>query len=266
MGEHSIIGQHLESLVSIIRSLRGPDGCPWDKAATTESMRPYLLEEVYEVLEALDDEVHQNQADELGDLLFTVLLLGQILDERVPGSLASMVSGISEKMIRRHPHVFDPEHISSDDEGSVMAWEARKAKERARLGTSALDGVPDALPGLLRAHRITEKASRVGFDWPNVDGVLAKVEEETIELREAIVANANKEIAEEYGDLIFSVVNLGRFLPVDAETALRCATNKFSRRFRLVERNLALKSKTIYDTPLDELEFAWNQVKQLEQD
>jgi MazG family protein len=161
----------------------------------------------------------------------------------------------------RHPHVFDPAHVHGADEGSVEAWEARKARERLESGGSALDGVPDALPALLRAHRVSEKAGAVGFDWPDAPSVRAKLDEELRELDEAMAEGDPDHIGEELGDLLFAIVNLGRHLPVSAEDALRMATRKFERRFRAVERGLAAEGRTVHDASTDELEARWQAAK-----
>src|SRR5688572_13458679 len=156
-------------LVDVMARLRGPGGCPWDLEQTPETLRPYVLEEAYEVLEAIDHGADADLRKELGDLLFQVVLLARMAEERGAFDLSDVIAAISDKMVRRHPHVFDPAHVATAADGEVVEWEARKAKER--VGGSALDGVPAALPALLRAHRISEKASRVGFDWPDRKGV-----------------------------------------------------------------------------------------------
>ena len=250
-----------EELVGIVARLRGEGGCPWDRAQTPETLRPYLLEETYEVLEAIDRGAAHEQRKELGDLLFLVTMLARMAEERGDFDIEAVLGAISEKMVRRHPHVFDPEHTDRGDEGGIARWEARKAKERPD-GHSALDGVPDALSALLRAHRISEKASCVGFDWPDLAGVRAKVDEELCELDEAVAQGDPDRIGEELGDLLFALVNLGRFLPVPAEDALRMATAKFETRFRRVEARLAAEGRSVHDTPLEELEATWRAIKE----
>lgn len=248
-----------EELVGVVARLRGEGGCPWDRAQTPESLRPYLLEEVYELVDAIDRGDHAELRKELGDVLFQVVLVAQMAGEYGWFSLDDVLSGIVEKMIRRHPHVFDPDHVAGRDEGGVSAWESRKEKERT--GGSALDGVPAALPALLRAHRISEKAGRVGFDWPDATGVRAKLDEELGELDQAMASGDPETIGEELGDLLFTVVNLGRHLPVGAEEALRGATGKFERRFRALEAGLAAEGRSVHDTPPDELERRWQLAK-----
>ncbi|MCB9698268.1 MAG: nucleoside triphosphate pyrophosphohydrolase [Alphaproteobacteria bacterium] len=247
-----------DELVEVVRRLRGEGGCPWDRAQTPASMRPYVLEEAYEVVEAIDRGDTAELRKELGDLLFQVVLLARMAEDEGRFDLPEVVAAITEKMVVRHPHVFDPDHVAERDEGAVSAWEARKAKERTG---SALDGVPDALPALLRAHRISEKAGAVGFDWPDLPSVREKVGEELAELDEAVASGDEEAIAEELGDLLFAVVNLGRHLPVTAEDALRRATRKFEVRFREVEARVASEGRTVHDVPLDELEAHWQAAK-----
>lgn len=248
----------VDELVEVVRSLRGEGGCPWDRAQTPASLRPYVLEEAYEVVEAIDRGDDAELRKELGDLLFQVVLLARMAEEEGRFDLAGVVRAITDKMVSRHPHVFDPDHVAERDEGAVSAWEARKAREREG---SALDGVPDALPALLRAHRISEKAGAVGFDWPDLASVRAKVAEELDELDRAVVDGDPEAIGEELGDLLFAVVNLGRHLPVPAEDALRTATRKFEARFREVEARVAREGRTVHEVPLDELEAHWQAAK-----
>lgn len=247
-----------DELVAVVERLRGPDGCPWDKAQSFESLRPYILEEAYEVVAAIDGRDTRDLGKELGDVLFQVVLLARIAEEQGSFDIGHVVTSITDKMIARHPHVFDPHHQRSAADSGIAAWEARKAKERTG---SVLDGVPEALPSLLRAHRVSEKASRVGFDWPDASSVRKKVDEELAELDEAMASQDPEAISEELGDLLFALVNLGRHLPVTAEDALRKATTKFERRFRRVEHRLAQVGRTIHDAPLDELEAHWEAAK-----
>ena len=247
-------------LVEIVARLRAPDGCPWDRAQTLQTLRPYVLEEAYEVLDALDRNDLTGLEKELGDVLFQLVLMAQMAKEDGAFDMTDVLQRINDKMVKRHPHVFDPTHTVSGDEGEVAAWEARKAKERP-ADHSALDGVPGALPALLRAHRISEKASMVGFDWPDLAQVRAKVGEELDELDEALRKDDEAAIVEEYGDLLFALVNLGRHLPVGSEEALRLATRKFEGRFRRLEAHLATDGRTVYDTDADALEAAWQALK-----
>jgi len=249
-----------DELVSVVARLRGEGGCPWDRAQTLASFRLYVIEEAYEVVEAIDRGDLPDLRKELGDVLFQVVMLARMAEEQGAFALDDVLAGIVRKMIERHPHVFDPNHVAVRNEGSVEAWEMRKTRER-RKG-SALDGVPDALPALLRAHRVSEKAGAVGFDWPDVPAVRAKVGEELAELDQAIASGDAERIGDELGDLLFAIVNLGRHLPVSAEDALRRATRKFETRFRRVEQRLAAAGRTVHDADLDELEAHWQATKQ----
>ncbi|TNE89097.1 MAG: nucleoside triphosphate pyrophosphohydrolase [Deltaproteobacteria bacterium] len=247
-------------LVRIVARLRGEDGCPWDKAQTPASMRPYILEETYEVLDAIDQGDDEELRKELGDALFHVVMLAQMASERGAFTIDDVARGVAEKMVSRHPHVFDPNHVHEADAGGSSAWEARKAKERA-TEASALDGVPRALPSVLRAHRVSDKASAVGFDWPDLGGVRDKVSEELGELDEALASGESDAITEELGDVLFSLVNLGRFLDVGADDALRLATSRFETRFRRLEQHLSARGASVHDTDPDELERIWRAVK-----
>lgn len=253
--------QRFTELVDIVARLRGEGGCPWDRAQTPATMRPYVLEETYEVLEAIDRGDDGEQAKELGDLLFQVVMLAQMAEERGAFDLDDVLAGLNHKMVRRHPHVFDASWVGDRDSWGIGAWEAQKSRERD-AHRSALDGVPAALPALLRAHRISEKAGRVGFDWPDVAGVRAKLDEELAELDEAVAAGDADGIAEELGDVLFTVVNLGRHLPTGAESALRTATARFEERFRRVEQALADRGFSVYDVEQDTLEDLWRAHKE----
>ncbi|MBA2321226.1 MAG: nucleoside triphosphate pyrophosphohydrolase [Deltaproteobacteria bacterium] len=256
--------QGFDELVAIAARLRGESGCPWDRAQSPETMRPYVLEEAHEVLAAIDRGDRPELMKELGDLLFQVVMLARMAEEEGAFAIDAVLDGINRKMVVRHPHVFDPSHVATGDEGDVAAWEARKAKERRVSPSherSALDGVPEALPALLRAHRISEKAGAVGFDWPDVAGVREKLTEEVAELDEAIASGDAAAIGEELGDVLFTLVNLGRHLPVSAEDALRTAAARFEARFRTVETELLAEGRSIHDTPPDELEARWRAAK-----
>lgn len=248
-----------DALVGIVARLRGVGGCPWDRAQTLGSLRPYLLEETYEVLDAIDRGCTPDIRKELGDLLFQIVLLARIAEEDDLFRLPEVLDDVVRKMVHRHPHVFDPSHASTQDEGSVAAWEARKARERG--SGSALDGVPAGLPALLHAHRVSEKAGQVGFDWPDAPSVRKKVDEELAELDEAMASGDPGAIAEELGDVLFTLVNLGRHLPVGAEDALRLANSRFTKRFRALERTLAAEGRSVHDTDPATLEAHWRALK-----
>jgi MazG family protein len=252
-----------DTLTAVVARLR--TDCPWDRVQSWASLRPYVLEEAYELCEALDKSSGGSGGGaaevrkELGDVLFQVVLLARIGADAGHFDIDEVVEGITAKMIERHPHVFDEAHPASEADVGIAAWEARKARERP--GRSTLDGVPDALPALLRAHRVSEKASRVGFDWPDAAGVRAKVDEELRELDEAMASGDADAIGEELGDLLFAVVNLGRHLPVSAEDALRGAVRKFEARFRDVEASLAAEGRSVHQVDLADLEARWQAAK-----
>ena len=247
----------MQQLVDLVARLRGPDGCPWDREQTLRSMRPYLLEEIYELLDAME---HDSGADglegELGDALFVILMLAQIATDEGRLTLDSVCTRIVAKMIDRHPHVFG--HDQTENPGGIVAWEARKK----RSGASRLDGVPQTLPALLRAHRQAEKAASVGFDWTAIDDVMRKVEEELAELRAAMAGGDEHAIEHEVGDVLLSVANLARHLNAPPEAALRRANDRFATRFATLERlaredGVALDGSTNAET-LNEL---WERAK-----
>lgn len=247
-----------DELVEIVARLRGEGGCPWDRAQTAGSLRPYLLEECYELLHAID--AGEEVESELGDLFFVLSLVGRIGEEDAEWSTEGALARVNAKMIRRHPHVFgdlaqDPENVG------LAAWEARKASERGGRG-SALDGVPTDLPALLRAHRVSEKAASVGFDWPDAEGVRNKLTEELAELDAAMASGDAAAISEELGDVLFTLVNLGRHLPVSAEDALRAGVSRFEERFRRLEAALAERGADLLDAATEEVERTWRAVKE----
>jgi MazG family protein len=248
----------LLKLIQVIETLRGPNGCTWDKAQNLNSMRPYLLEEVYELLDAIDARKSDAIKEELGDVLFVVLMLCQIgLDEQ-QFTLNSVCSGIVNKMINRHPKVFES-NIKNQQKSTMAMWENEKAKQNPTR--SRLDGVPQTLPALLRAHRQGEKAAAVGFDWPDYTGVLKKIEEELEELKEAIKLNSPKDIEHELGDVLLSVSSLGRHLNTPPEEALRTANNRFATRFKMMESIAQSEQTNLQDAAPKKLEEMWNQAK-----
>jgi len=251
-----------EALEELVATLRSPSGCPWDQEQTPRSLRPYLIEEAHEVVDAIDGGDPVALKSELGDLLFQVLLLAQICSEKRGFDIHDVCDTVREKMIQRHPHVFDPDHEPEADPGSIAAWEARKAESRPK-DRSMLDGLPSSLPALLTAHRVGEKVARVGFDWPDIEGVKAKIEEESIELEEAITSGDQEAVAHEYGDLLLSVANMGRFLGVAPEDCLREANHRFEGRFRTVETLARENGDNMHEMSLAELEALWAQAKEL---
>jgi tetrapyrrole methylase family protein / MazG family protein len=249
--------QAFSELVGIMARLRGPDGCPWDREQTHEKLKPYILEEAYEVLEALDGKVDAELAEELGDLLLQVVFHAQLASEERRFDIQDVIRILNEKLVRRHPHVFG-DVVIHDAESQRVHWEGLKKKEGK---TSVLQGVPVALPALLRAHRIQQKASTVGFDWGKPEPVWAKVNEEMRELVEADRANDHDAVNEEFGDLLFALVNLSRFLKVNPEDSLRLAVEKFINRFQKVESVMKSEGKDMKEATLDEMDEVWNRVK-----
>jgi len=273
-------GQLFENLVALQARLRAPNGCPWDREQTHDSLRTYLVEETYEVLDALDSGVTSDFAGELGDLLLQVVFHAQLAAEAGHFDIADVVERIHTKMVRRHPHVFGKVKAGTSAE-VLKNWEQLKAEERQAAAKSAakasgkpargssgaasvLDGVPRTLPGLLEAHQLTRRAANVGFDWKSVEGLFEKLAEEAGELRQALEAEDRASREEEVGDLLFVGVNLARFLGLDAEIALKRANRKFSERFRAMERTAAARGKQLAALSADELEALWNEAKALE--
>ncbi len=253
-------------LLRIMARLRDPrDGCPWDLQQDFGTIAPYTLEEAYEVVEAIAGGDPLELRDELGDLLFQVVYHAQMAAERGWFGFADVVGAINDKMIRRHPHVFADAVVQDADEQS-RAWERHKARERAGSGgAGVLDGVPRALPALVRAQKLQRRAATVGFDWPDLDGVVDKLQEELDELRTALrTAQGLRRVREELGDLLFSCANLARHLGADAETLLRDASDKFERRFRAMEAGAPGGPAALAGLSAAELERLWQQAKDAE--
>ncbi len=259
-------------LVQIMAALRAPDGCPWDRAQTIDSLKAYMLEETYEVLEAIDRHDHAALCEELGDFLFQAVFLAQIEAEAGRFTIADSLTAIADKLVRRHPHVF--QRTEAEDRvrtaGDVrVRWEEIKAGEKAERGDegmtakSLLGGIAPTLPALLRAYHIGLRAASVNFDWTRVTQVVAKIQEEVDELREAVEAGAtNRDLAEEeMGDLLFTIAQLARQLEIEPETALRKANDKFSRRFAAMEQSIAASGRAMRELTLDELEREWQAAK-----
>jgi ATP diphosphatase len=257
---------NIESLLEIMRRLRDPQtGCPWDVEQTFASIAPYTIEEAYEVAGAIEDEDWPALKDELGDFLFQVVFHARMAEERGLFDFGDVVTAITDKMIRRHPHVFADRAGIDSAEKQTVAWEEHKKKERAAAGGGVLDDVPRALPALLRAMKLQKRASSVGFDWDSAPKVVEKIAEEAQEIVEAQAEGGSPEkLEEEIGDLLFTVANLARHLKVDPETALRTANTKFIRRFKAIEAELAAQGKTPAKASLDEMEAIWQAVKKRE--
>jgi ATP diphosphatase len=253
----------LPRLLEIMRRLRDPDtGCPWDVEQTFETIAPYTIEEAYEVSDAIDRQDWSDLKSELGDLLLQTVYQTQIGAERGLFDFHAVANGIAQKMLDRHPHVFGDESNAKSAAQQTRDWEAQKAAERAaRAETGVLDGVALGLPALMRALKLQKRAARVGFDWDDADQVLAKLSEEAAELAAARASGSAAHVHEEFGDLLFVVVNLGRHLGLDPEHALRDANAKFSRRFRHIETELAAAGRGPADASLDEMEALWTDAK-----
>jgi len=262
--EDAVRMRQFSTLKEIVAVLRGPEGCPWDREQTHQSLRKYLLEESYEVLETIDDDDPDAMCEELGDLLLQIMLHAQIAAEEGYFTVEDVVATLSEKLIRRHPHVFG-DTTAEDAEQVVANWQQIKAEEKAAKGedqadTSLLEGIPRGLPALMVAYKLQKKAAQVGFDWDNVEDVLRKVKEEFQEVREAQEADR----AGELGDLLFAVVNLARFYKVDPEEALSLTNRKFQHRFAYIERKLREAGRTFADTNLEEMDQWWEEAKHQE--
>ncbi|HAR45947.1 MAG: nucleoside triphosphate pyrophosphohydrolase [Nitrospirae bacterium GWD2_57_8] len=251
-------------LVQLMARLRGPDGCPWDRAQTANSLRPFLIEECYEVVDALDEGDPGKMKEELGDLLFQIIFHSRIAEEKGEFTISDVITANTEKMVRRHPHVFGDAVLATDRE--VLAnWEQIKRQEKGHQDrTSMLEGVPRSLPALLRAHRLQERASRVGFDWARTEEVLEKLDEEIGEFKEAFAQRDAVAVEDELGDILFVLVNLSRFLAVDPEEALRKTTSKFIRRFRYIEEHSARSGRPLEQMGLEEMERLWQESKSKE--
>ena len=261
----------IKQLLDIMSRLRDPDsGCPWDLRQTYETIVPYTLEEAYEVADAIQRGDMLELRDELGDLLFQVVFYSQIAKEEGHFDFEQVTEAISEKMLRRHPHVFADAKYSSDEE-LHRAWEQGKAAEReerkVQENSSQLDGVARALPALIRAEKLQKRAARVGFDWSHVTGAIEKLNEEIEEVKEEIAAGEQKRIQDELGDLLFSVVNVVRLCGMDAEQSLSMANEKFERRFRSMEQNLfAQGTKDLHELSEQQWDDAWEAVKKEQSD
>jgi len=263
-------GPAFDALVALIARLRAPGGCPWDREQTHASLKPMLIEEAYEVLEAVDEGDDAELAGELGDLLLQVVFHAQIAAEEKRFTVADVIGRVSEKMVRRHPHVFADE--KADTAGEVLRnWEAIKEAENAEAGradASMLDSVSRVVPALMEAYQMTTKVSRVGFEWPDAAGALGKLEEEVRELKEALASGeaGRARVGEEVGDLFFSAVNVARMLGHDPESALKGANRKFRRRFRHVEDRLRENGRKPADATLTEMDALWDEAKEREKE
>ena len=262
-------GPHLDRLVEIMRILRSPGGCPWDREQTLSSLRPFIIEETYEVLAAIDASDTDDLRDELGDFVFQAVFLAQLCSENDQFTLADALRSVCEKLIRRHPHVFNTtaeretgQNIQSSTDVK-RRWEEIKAAEQEAAGRqpTLLGGLPDGLPALLRGYRMGRRAATVGFDWKNVSEVVDKVDEELGEVKTAMATDNLEAIEEELGDLLFAVANLGRHLGLDPETALQLANRKFSRRFGELEHRFKARGVSLQNATLNDMQAEWERIK-----
>jgi len=267
------VSRRFEDLVALQTRLLDPNGCPWDREQTHQSLRTYLLEEAYEVLETIEAGDHKRLAGELGDLLLQVVFHAELARRAGHFDIGDVIEHIYTKLVRRHPHVFG--NVEATTAGEVLKnWEQLKAEERKAEnggdegGESLLDGIPRTLPAALEAYQLTRRAARIGFDWDDLDGLLAKLNEEATELRETTGASSKPDdrarVEEEIGDLLFVAVNVARFLHVDPEIALKKANGKFQSRFRWMEQQAARAGRKLADTPRGEMEQLWDAAKAAE--
>lgn len=260
-------GEKFAELVRIMARLRAPGGCPWDRKQSFDTIKSYLLEESYEVMDAIDRRDWQGLADELGDLLLQPVFFAEMAREENLFSISDSLDAINMKLVRRHPHVFgDASAHTAED--VKQRWDEIKKQEKAERGAadngSILDDVPRSLPALVEAEKIGKKAASAGFEWPNIDGVVEKLQEEVEELASARKSGDQEHVQDEVGDLLFTLVNLARFLKVDPEQALRKTNARFRRRFAHVERQIANSGNTFSETPLERMEEFWQEAKGLE--
>jgi MazG family protein len=250
--------------VDLVTRLRAPDGCPWDRRQTLQDLRAYLIEEAHEAAAAIDAEDWDELTAELGDLLFQIAFVGRLAQEEDRPGLAAAIEAVHTKMIERHPHVFGNEDERLEDAEAVQqAWERRKVRKARKEGRerSLLDGIAPSLPALTAAYRMTQKAAGVGFDWPDTEGVVAKIDEELAEVREALAQGDEEAIRDEVGDLLFTVANLARKLDLDPEAALAATNRKFRHRFHRVEAGLANQGRKLEEACLEEMEEHWQAAK-----
>jgi tetrapyrrole methylase family protein/MazG family protein len=250
---------NFKKLVDIVAQLRGPEGCPWDREQTRESLKQYLVEEFYELIDALEENDYEGMKEEMGDLLFQIVLQSQLSKEEGKFDINDVVADIGGKMVRRHPHVFGDKALKTSDD--VVEWWDEHKKREGKNHDSAIGGVPKSLPALLRARKIQMKATKVGFDWNRLEDVFEKLEEEIRELKEAIHEKKHKDIEDELGDLFFVLVRIANFVDVNPEDALSRTIRKFDQRFRHIEAAAAGQGRNLSDMTLAEMEVFWEEAK-----
>ena len=254
-------GKDFEKFVDIMAQLRSENGCPWDREQTHETLKKYLIEEAYEVIDAIDSGDMDELRGELGDLMLQVLFHAQLAKEQGIFDIDDVIEGITSKLIRRHPHVFGDTQVENAEE-VLTRWEQIKLGEKGyEHRKSVLDGVPNSLPALIKAMEISKRAAKTGFEWPNLDAVVEKLHEEVDELKHELHAGDRERIAEEIGDLLFTVVNVARWTKVDPEDSLRTMTKRFSDRFRRIEDAARESGRPIEDMTIEEMDAVWNRAK-----
>jgi tetrapyrrole methylase family protein/MazG family protein len=255
------MSEQVQRLVDIMTQLRGDNGCPWDKAQTIDTLKKYLLEESYELLEVIEKKDVSKIKEELGDLLFQIIFISQIFKESGEFDINDVAKVTTDKMTRRHPHIFGDKKAGTPDE-VLSLWEKEKQKEKnVTAHKSLVDGIPKNQPALLRAHQISSRVARVGFDWHKIDDVIAKIKEETDELDSAIKSKDKKQCEEELGDILFTLANIARKLDTDSEFALHKTCNKLEERWKIVENELEKQNRVPSDCSLDEMESLWQKAK-----
>ncbi|PYZ95425.1 nucleoside triphosphate pyrophosphohydrolase [Alteribacter lacisalsi] len=261
--DNTLLSREFSRLRDVIATLRGPDGCPWDQKQTHESLKPYLIEEAYEVIEAIDAEDDEHLAEELGDVLLQVMLHAQIGEDNGYFTISDVIGAITEKMIRRHPHVFAEADARTAD-AVLTQWEEIKKEEKGAAGRpeGLLSGIPASLPGLLRAYKVQKKAAKAGFDWPDAAPMHEKLREEIAEWERELASGDETAAAAEFGDVLFTIVNLARFHKIDPEEALRLTNNKFIRRFTFIEETVTAAGLRLEDQTLDQLDALWEEAKE----
>lgn len=251
----------IEKLTALMKTLRGPGGCPWDKEQDLKSLAPFIIEEAYEVVSAIDSEDPDELKEEAGDLLFQVIFLSQLASEKGDFTLTDVIETSLDKMVRRHPHVFGDTTAETSEEVLKHWAEIKKTEKKAERPKGLLSGVPEGMPALMRAHKVSQKASRAGFDWKDVEGVLEKVTEELNEFFVAVRGRDRENMEEELGDLLFTIVNVARFLEVNPEDALRKTVGKFIRRFHDVERAVEKMGVDPSSVSMDKMQKLWDEAK-----
>jgi tetrapyrrole methylase family protein/MazG family protein len=252
-----------EDLVSLMTRLRGPDGCPWDRKQTLPDLKPYVIEEAYEVVDAIDRDDRASLAEEVGDMMLEAVFIAEVTREEGSFDIYDSITAVHDKLVRRHPHVFGDVQ-ANDAEEVLVNWEKLKNEERKSENKSLMAGVPQSMPALLKASRLTEKAARVGFDWRRTEDVFAKLDEELAEVQEAIASGDSEKVHDEIGDLLFTIANIARKLNVNPEEALQSTNRKFTRRFESMEHAVRAREQNLDQLSLEEMDALWNDAKKSE--